>query len=114
MNWNYMPEVEVSRCGGVEGALRRLKRLNESNRITQDQRESFHTPPSQKRAQAAKAAEKRASKRKEKELLYKKTCQLSYKITMARQNKAQSRGITVKPANSTDKPTETSNAKETA
>ncbi len=109
-----MPEVEVSRCGGVEGALRRLKRLNESNRITQDQRESFHTPPSQKRAQAAKAAEKRASKRKEKELMYKKTCQLSYKITMARQNKSQSRGIVVKSPATTDKPTTQSPEKETA
>ena len=51
-----MPEVEVSRCGGVEGALRRLKRLSENSRIMQDQREEYFVSPSEEKAAAKKAA----------------------------------------------------------
>ena len=90
-----MPEVDVGRCGGVDPALRKLKRLIESNRIVQDQRSEHHIPPSEKRAVAKKAASKRAAKRREKEDLYKRSCQLSHKITLARQNKSIARDVNI-------------------
>ena len=90
-----MPEVEVSRCGGVEGALRRLKRLSENSRIMQDQREEYFVSPSEEKAAAKKAARKRAKKRKEKEESFKLQSQLAHKITLARQHKAKGRDIKI-------------------
>ena len=77
-----MPEVEVSRCGGVEGALRRLKRLSENSRIMQDQREEYFVSPSEEK-QRLKAARKRAKKRKEKEESFKLQSQLAQDHTCA-------------------------------
>ena len=90
-----MPEVEVSRCGGVEGALRRLKRLSENSRILQDQREEYFVSPSEEKAAAKKAARKRSKKRREKEESFKLQSQLSHKISLARQHKAKGKDIKI-------------------
>lgn len=83
-----MPEVEVSRFGGVEGAMRKLKRILDNNLYPRQWRElEFYTKPTEQRKRDADAADKRYRKKQEKEEQYRKMFMLTHKMTLARQHK---------------------------
>lgn len=83
-----MPEVEVSRCGSVDSALRKLKRVCDNNRVPHLARlEDFHTKRTEKRKTMKQSAEKRARKKEEKAKMLKEWSKQSHKLTLARQGK---------------------------
>jgi|GEM_PF-3193201 len=88
-----MPEVEVSRCGGVDGAMRRLKRSLDSNQHPKQVRGARHVKPTTQRRMDKKAARKRAEKRQDKENIHRQSSQLAYKISIARQHKVRDKNI---------------------
>ena len=80
-----MPEVEVSRAGGVESAIRRLKRVVEGNIIPRQLRDNErYIKPAEKRKRERDAAVKRDKKKAEKEKLIKESYKQSNKLSIAR------------------------------
>mgnify|MGYP001258328673 CR=1 FL=1 len=80
-----MPEVEVSRAGGVESALRRLKRLAESNIIPRQLRDNErYIKPAEQRKRDKDAADKRYKKKAEKDKLIKESYKQSNKLSITR------------------------------
>ena len=83
-----MPEVEVSRCGSVDSALRKLKRILDNNQIPRDARDQeCHIKPTERRKNDKQAAQKRHRKKTEKSNMVKEWSKQSYKLTLARQAK---------------------------
>lgn len=80
-----MPWVEVSRAGGVESAIRRLKRVVESNIIPRQLRENErYIKPNEKRKRERDAAVKRYKKKAEKDKLNQEQYKQSNKLSAAR------------------------------
>lgn len=80
-----MPEVEVARAGGVESAIRKLKRVVESNIIPRQLRDTErYIKPAERRKRANDAAVKRYKKKAEKEKLIQESYKQSNKLSIAR------------------------------
>lgn len=80
-----MPEVEVSRAGGVESAIRRLKRIVESNIIPKQLRDNErYIKPAERRKRENDAATKRYRKKAEKDKLIQESYKQSNKLSIAR------------------------------
>ena len=84
----FMPEVEVSRCGSVDSAMRKLKRILDNNQIPRLARDQeCHIKPTEKRKNMRQAAEKRLRKKNEKSQQSREWSKQSHKLTLARQKK---------------------------
>ena len=80
-----MPEVEVSRAGGVESAIRKIKRVVESNIIPKQLRDNDrYIKPAEKRKREKEQAKRRYKKKAEKEQLIKESYKQSNKLSIAR------------------------------
>ena len=80
-----MPEIEVSRAGGVESAIRKMKRVVESNIIPKQLRDNErYIKPAEKRKREKEQAKRRYKKKAEKELLVKESYKQSNKLSIAR------------------------------
>ncbi|MEC8461457.1 MAG: 30S ribosomal protein S21 [Pseudomonadota bacterium] len=86
-----MPEIEVSRCGSLDTALRRLSKDRDKEMSLKSIRDRYHIKPTEQRKRDKAAAKKRAKKKEEKEQMIKNTFQLSYRLTLARQGKRECR-----------------------
>ena len=60
-----MPNIDVTRCGDLNTALRRLKRLCEKLGVLSGLRDNFYVKPSEARRKAKNAAIRRANKKRD-------------------------------------------------
>ena len=89
-----MPEVEVSRFGGLEGAFRRLKRSLDNNLYPQTWRAlEGHTKPAEQRKRDNDAKRKRHLNKLRKLEQEKQSCSSDARMTKARQKRVRDSAV---------------------